>query len=57
MPAPPLPGSAQRPHMVLVHASVMPHGAMVLDPKKAGLPAGAADLHRCVRRRRTLSHL
>ena len=41
---------AQRPaigrtSMVLVHACVMPHGAMVLDPSMQDLPDGAAQLH------------
>ena len=31
--------------MVLVHACVMPHGAMVLDPSMQELPNGAAQLH------------
>ena len=31
--------------MVLVHASVMPHGAMVLDPDMPDLPDGAAELY------------
>jgi aromatic ring-opening dioxygenase LigB subunit len=36
--------------MVLVSCAVLPHGAMILDPAKPDLPAGAADLHGwCVR--------
>eukprot|EP01047_Picozoa_sp_COSAG01_P031819 COSAG01_NODE_2275_length_8019_cov_79.308838_1_plen_231_part_00 len=30
--------------MVLMHAAVMPHGAMVLDPHMPGLPSGARAL-------------